>query len=255
MRFGICTPSAQAAAAKAAGWDYVEDNAQGLLQGLVPDDQWTEPPPAALPVLAANVLLPASLKVTGPDADPGRLLAYMETVARRAGRVGVRTLVFGSGAARMVPPGFDRATADRQVIDFARLAADALAPHGVTLVVEPLNRRECNIVNSVTEADDVARAVDRPNCWPLLDTWHLWMEHEPVPSPAVAARLRHVHVADLEGRVAPGLSGHADYRPVFAALKAVGYDRTISVESSPIPDFAAAAPRVLAFLKDQWATA
>ncbi len=117
-------------------------------------------------------------------------------------------------------------------------------------MVEPLNRRECNIVNSVSEADDVARAVDRPNCWPLLDTWHLWMEHEPVPSAEVAARLRHVHVADLEGRVAPGLSGHADYRPVFGVLKRAGYDRTISVESSPIPDFDAAAPRVLAFLKD-----
>ena len=45
MRFGICTPSAQAAAARAAGWDYVEDNVQGLLQGLVPagDDQWSVP--------------------------------------------------------------------------------------------------------------------------------------------------------------------------------------------------------------------
>ena len=105
----------------------------------------------------------------------------------------------------------------------------------------------------MAEADAVAAAVGRPNCHPLLDTWHLWMEHEPLPEVALAGRLRHGHVADLEGRVAPGLSGHADYRPVFKVLKAAGYDRTISVESSPIPDFAAAAPRVLAFLKDQWA--
>ncbi len=131
MRFGICTPSAQAAAARAAGWDYVEDNVQGLLQGLVPDDQWSPPPPPALPIVAANVLLPSQLKVTGPDVDPGRLRSYLETVARRAGTLKLETLVFGSGAARMVPPGFDRPTADRQVIDFARLAADALAPHGV----------------------------------------------------------------------------------------------------------------------------
>ena len=255
MRFGICIPCAQAAAVKAAGWDYVEDNVQGLLQGLVPDEQWTPPPPPALPILAANVLLPGQLKVTGPAADPARLAAYMATVARRAAAVGIETLVFGSGAARMVPPGFDRATADRQVVDFARRAADALAPHGIALVVEPLNRAECNIVNSVAEADAVAAAAGRPNCHPLLDTWHLWMEHEPVPDVALAGRLRHVHVADLEGRVAPGLSGHADYRPAFAVLKAAGYDRTISVESSPIPDFAANAPRVLAFLKEQWASA
>ena len=43
MLFGICTPSSNATALRAAGWDYVEDNVQGLLQGLVPDDQWAVP--------------------------------------------------------------------------------------------------------------------------------------------------------------------------------------------------------------------
>ena len=253
MRFGICTPSSNAAAAKAAGWDYVEDNVQGLLQGLVPDDQWSPPPTPALPILAANVLLPGHLKVTGPEADLGKLAAYMATVCRRAEVVGLRTLVFGSGVARMVPAGFDRSAADQQVIAFARLAAEAAAPHGVTIVVEPLNRGECNIVNSVAEAAAVAAAVDHPNCCALVDTWHLWMEHEPVANVTAAmARIRHVHVADLDGRVAPGLSGKADYRPVFAALRAGGYDDTISVESSPIPDFAVNAPKVLAFLRSQW---
>ena len=256
MLFGLCTPSSAAAAAQAAGWDYVEDNAQQLLQGLVPDDQWSAPPAAALPVLAANVLVPAALKITGPDADPERLERYMATVAGRAGRVGIRTLVFGSGAARAVPAGFDRATADGQVVAFARLAADAAAAHGITVVVEPLNRGECDIVNTVAEADAVAAAVGRPNCGPLLDTYHLWTGGEPLDGLArAAARIRHVHVADRDGRVAPGLSGTADYRPVFAVLRHAGYDATISVESAPMPDFHATAPRVLAFLKDQWASA
>ena len=256
MLFGICIPSANAAAAKAAGWDYVEDNAQGLLQGLVPDDQWVAPPPAALPVVAVNVLVPGSLKITGPAVDLGALRAYMEAVARRAAGLGVRTMVFGSGAARMVPAGFDPVVAGRQVVAFAAMAAPVAAARGIMLVVEPLNRGECNIVNSVAEADRIVAAVDHPNCQALVDTWHLWMEHEPLANVAAAMpRVRHVHVADLDGRVAPGLSGKADYRPFFAVLKAGGYNATISVESAPIPDFETVAPRVLAFLKHQWASA
>jgi sugar phosphate isomerase/epimerase len=254
--FGICTPSVNAPALQAAGWDFVEDNVQGLLQGLLPDDQWHAPAPAVLPVLAANVLVPGSLKITGPDVDPDRLKQYMATVTRRAGGVGIKTLVFGSGAARMVPPGFDRATAERQVVDFARMAAELAGTHGVTIVFEPLNRHECNIVNSVAEAAEFAARVDHPNCQVLVDTFHLWMEHEPVENVARAvSMIRHVHVADLDGRVAPSLSGKADYGPLFRILKAAGYDGTVSVESSPIPDFEVTAPKVLAFLKDQWATA
>ncbi len=256
MLFGICTPSTNAAALRAAGWDYVEDNVQGLLQGLVPDDQWAAPAPAALPVLAANVLLPASLKVTGPEADLDRLKSYMDTVTRRAGRVGIQTLVFGSGAARMVPPGFSMTTAAQQVAAFARMGAELAAAHGITIVIEPLNRHECNIVNSVAEAARHARTVDHPNCQVLVDTYQLWMENEELENVHRAAGvIRHVHLADLNGRVAPGLSGRADYRPLFRILKQAGYDRTLSVESSPIPDFQTTAPIVLAFIKDQWAAA
>ena len=64
-----------------------------------------------------------------------------------------------------------------------------------------------------------------------------------------------MHLADLNGRVAPGQSGRADYRPLFRILKQAGYDRTISVESAPIPDFETVAPKVLAFVKEQWAAA
>lgn len=253
MLFGICTTSDNAAAVRAAGWDYVEENAQGLFRGTLPDDQWHPPADVPLPILAANSLVPGTMKIVGPAADPDALRAYMDRVARRAAAVGVRTLVLGSGVARMVPAGFDPETAATQVVDFARAAADAVAPHGIDLVIEPLNRGECNLVNSVAEAARYVGSIDRPNCHCLVDTFHLWMEHEPLENVRrVGAGIRHVHVADLHGRVAPGLSGKADYRPLFRLLKQAGYDRTISFEGAPIPDFAATAPTVLAFLKGQW---
>jgi D-psicose/D-tagatose/L-ribulose 3-epimerase len=254
MKFGICTAITQAAAVAAAGWDYVEESVQGLLRGT--DAEWPPPPKPAVPILAANMLVPAALKITGPSVDTDALQRYIARVADRAAVVGTNTLVFGSGGARQVPDGFDRGTAARQITEFAAVAAAETARHGIDLVLEPLNRGECNIVNSIAEAMDYVRAVDRPNFWCLLDTYHFWLENEPLESLREAMpKIRHVHLADPQGRVAPGLSGLADYRPVFEVLKSAGYDRTMSFEGTAMNEFAVTAPRVLAFVKEQWASA
>ncbi len=69
MRFGICTTIEKNAAARDAGWDFIEESVQGLLQGLEPDERWAgraRAAASALPILSANMLVPAALKVTGP---------------------------------------------------------------------------------------------------------------------------------------------------------------------------------------------
>jgi sugar phosphate isomerase/epimerase len=155
-----------------------------------------------------------------------------------------------------VPAGFDLATAGQQLVAFALMAAEAAAAHGMMLVIEPLHRAECNIVNSVAEAARYARSVGHPNCQVLLDTYHLWMEDEPVENVRrVAGTIRHVHVADLQGRVAPGQSGKSDYRPLFRVLKDAAYPGSISFEGAPMAEFDVTAPKVLEFLRGQWASA
>src|SRR5579862_9317876 len=138
MQFGICTTAERVSSALQAGWDFVEESVQSLLQEDVPDAQWDglrRARAATLPIPAANCLVPGGLKITGPTASPPRLQQYMTTVIDRAARVGVRTLVFGSGAARNVPDGFDRARAREQIHDFARMSAELAAPRGITIVI------------------------------------------------------------------------------------------------------------------------
>jgi sugar phosphate isomerase/epimerase len=256
MEFGICTSVDNASAVKAAGWDFVEELVQPFLQAQVPDDQWNGLRRAAaspLPVPAANSLLPASLKVTGPSVDFDALQKYMAIVMARAQKTGIQTLVFGSGAARMVPEGFDRDKARAQILDFIRISADLAAKHSVTLVMEHLNKGECNIINSVAEAMTYVRAADHPHFKCLVDSWHFWLEHEPLESlKAAMPWIRHVHLADTEGRVAPGLSGKNDYRPFFAVLKAGGYAGLISVESPGFIGIPESAAGVLEFVRKQW---
>lgn len=259
MKFGICTSVDNAAAARAAAADFVEENVQQLLQGQVPDDAWTgksRVAGAVLPVLAANVLVPGTLKITGPEARLDALRLYMATILRRAATTGTRTLVFGSGGARNIPEGFDRAAARQQILDFLRMSASIAQGHGVTLVIEPLNRKECNVLNSVAEAMEYVRAIDHPNIQCLVDSYHFWLEDEPLENLRAAMPwIKHVHVADKVGRVPPGESGQADYRPFFAVLKQGRYEGLISIEAAGFKDIAGVGPRSLAFLKAQWGEA
>ena len=255
MRFGICTNVGNAPAMQAVGWDYVEENVQSRLQGMQDDAQWTgqeEIARSPLPVLAANCLLPGNLKVTGPEVDPDALRRYMTNVIRRAGQAGIRRLVFGSGAARAVPAGYDPSAAREQILDFLRMSAPLAAQSGVIVVIEPLNRRECNIINTIAEAMRYVLAVDHPSIACLVDTYHLWLEEEPVDHIRQAAKaIQHVHVADREGRVPPGKSGQSDYRPIFKELKAIGYDGLTSVEAN-FPQIAEQSWEVLRFLRREW---
>jgi sugar phosphate isomerase/epimerase len=257
-QFGICTPLANAAAARDAGWDFVEEGVQTLLQGLVPDADWSGAERArtsALPIPVCNGLVPADLKITGPTADPARLAIYMDTVFRRAQLTGIRYLVFGSGAARGIPEGFDRAAAYGQLREFARTSADLAAQYNVTLVAEPLNTKECNVLTTLAETLEFVQSINHPHLKVLVDTYHFWFEREPLERVNQAfPYLAHVHVADLNVRVAPGEGKPpSDYRPLFRLLKDAGYSGMISVEALDFapPDY----QRVRTFLRDQWSEA
>ncbi len=262
MRFGICMPLDRSELLRSAGWDYLEALVHQYLDASVPDAAWdarARMAGSAFSIPAANQLVPAHIKITGPDADSHALRAYMQCVVRRAAEVNISTLVFGSGGARNVPDGFDRDQARQQILDFAGVSAGLCGQHGITLVLEPLNRGECNIINSISEAMEYVREIDHPNFQCLLDSYHFWLEDEPLENLAAAMPwIRHVHVADRAGRAAPGESGGSDYRPLFATLKHGGYDGMITVETidpRPIDMLPDGAARVLEFLKTQWAEA
>jgi sugar phosphate isomerase/epimerase len=255
MRTGICTNLANEPAVTAAGFDYLEASVQELLDGLTPDAQWDgleRRAAAQVPVSSGNLMVPGTLKITGPDADPNKLRAYMKVICSRAAKVGMMKLVFGSGAARQVPEGFDHQRAWQQIVEFAGESAQAAQEHGVMIVLEPLAKKECNIVNSVSDAMEIVRAVDHACFQCLVDSYHFWTEDEPLEHlQAAMPWIRHVHLADKVGRVAPGESGESDYRPFFGVLKRGGYDGDVSVEAN-FPNLRDAGPRVLEFIQSQW---
>lgn len=255
MKFGVCTDANGAILAAEQGWDYIEGNVQGLFKGQQADAEYVPSIVSGqwpIPMRAANCLLPGTLKIVGETIDPAAVQTYMDRVLRRAAAAEVGTLVFGSGVARRVPEGFSREIARQQILTFLRTVGPMAQAAGVTIVIEPLNRSECNILNSVAEAMEDVRAVNHPAIRCLVDSYHFWLEDEPLANLQQALpALAHVHVADKVGRTAPGLSGQSDYNPFFSVLKRGQYQGLISVEAGSF-DLAKSGSSVLAYLRQAW---
>lgn len=255
MKFGICA-SPDAFKERPAGLDYIEGTVGGVLCPQDDDAKFQAHLAAAAsavaPVIAANCFLPGELKTTGPNVDAAALDAYVLTAFARAEKVGIRTIVFGSGGSRGVPDGFDKDEAFSQLVGHCKRWGPVAATRGVTVVIEPLQVAECNIINSVTEGARLARKVDHPNVRVLADFYHMACDGEGPDSIRQAGQLlRHVHVAEKEERTAPGMAGD-DLRPFLKALKDIGYDGGISIEAGFGDDMAAQAPLSLAELRKQY---
>jgi D-psicose/D-tagatose/L-ribulose 3-epimerase len=125
----------------------------------------------------------------------------------------------------------ERAAAMDDIVDqFSELAPYA-GERGVSLCVEPLNRFETSVLNTVEQTIDVVDRVDDPACEILLDTFHMNVEEQSPPDAIRAAgdRLGHVHACGND-RGAPG-NDNVDWEEVAAALEDVGYDDQAVIES------------------------
>ena len=132
------------------------------------------------------------------------------------------------------------------------MSADLCAQQDILLLAEPLNRGECNIINSLAEAMQYVRDVNHPSFQCLFDSYHFWLESEAIASlEAAMPAVRHVHLADVPQRRAPGETGANDYAPIFRVLRQARYDALVTVESNDLATLPDGAARVLTFLKTQ----
>jgi sugar phosphate isomerase/epimerase len=191
--------------------------------------------------------IPPDIALVGAARDRGRIEAYVAVASRRVAALGGKIIVFGSGKARSIPPGMSPETAEAQLLEFLNLAADHARANGIRIAIEPMNRQESNVVNSLAEAVSLAERVNRAEIGVLVDFYHLDEEKEPLEHISRAGkRLIHVHVADT-GRLFPG-SGSYDYPGFWRALREAGYDARVTIECN-WRDFPAEAGPAMRFLR------
>lgn len=247
-RFGLGDAIGTAAR---VGYDAVEIMPRGM------DD----PNPATLRAVAEDAGLEIAAVASGFIAvEYGLTLTHPDCEIRRravqavhgcldaARRAGAPLVSLGVVRGKL-QPGTTPAEAMAYLTDCIRACGRYAAELGLILAVEPGNRYETDFVHTVTEGLALLGAVGLPSVRLMIDTFHMNIEERSIPDAIrqAAPHLAHVHFAD-NNRLAPGW-GHLDFRAVAAALREIGYDRTIGLEMALAPDFEAAALQGVRFVR------
>jgi len=267
MQFGMCIGLQTADSVqlshleevKKAGADYVELPLASLMALEESAFQEAVVKPllnAGLPVYSLNVFMPGSLRLTGEQADHAAAIAYAKPALARAEALGVKRVVLGSGGARNVPGDFPLEKGLDQMREFLTLLGPVAESHGLQIVIEPLNRSESNIINTLTDAANLVREVDHPAIAALVDYYHMRLIDESNEGILKAGNLlQHTHLARPLGRSMPVYAAEEPYLAFFRALKSADYKGNLSLEGSVPEPYFDSVRHALKLLRDVWAQA
>lgn len=232
---GVCTSYDNDSVLNAAGFVYLEESARKILAGSVPDStfqkQLARIRQMKMKVETCNLFLPGTIRLIGKEADEKVILGYVDSLMQRAKIVGVKIIVLGSAGSRKLLDGMDPVQSKKELIAICRKMAVVAKKYDRIIAMESLNTSEDNFMNSLKIVTDVAQQVNHPNFRLTVDLYHMVREGEsPDDILKAGPYLVHCHIAEKEGRRAPGTSKE-DFKPYFAAMRKANYKGRIMIES------------------------
>lgn len=181
--------------------------------------------------------------LTFSDPDPAMRRLALERVQGHIDLAARLRAAVTIGLARGLLGSEPRQRAERQAFFEQTLAecCDLAARAGVTILLEPLNRYECDFLFTVDETTALIRRLGIANLKVLADTFHMNIEETDVATSLRRAgdMLGHVHFVD-SNREAPG-HGHLDLAAALRTLQEMRYGGYLAFECLPLPDGPAAA--------------
>jgi hydroxypyruvate isomerase len=120
------------------------------------------------------------------------------------------------------------------VVEALKRAAAILEPHGLIMVLEPLNtlrNHPGQFLTRIPQAFLVCKAVASPSCKILFDIYHQQItEGNLIPNfDAAWSEIAYVQVGDNPGRNEPG-TGEINYQNVFRHIHGKGFDGIVGME-------------------------
>jgi sugar phosphate isomerase/epimerase len=171
------------------------------------------------------------------DADKradalAQLTSQLSVIAEIGGRLAMTPASYGMFSKRLPPFNSPRTEAeDTEILldAFGKLATHAEA-EGVTIALEPLNRYENHMINTLADATALCEKIGSPGVGIAADTYHMTIEEaDPLQAlEAAAGWIRHVQLSD-SNRLEPG-AGHIDWSAMLDALWAIGYADELAFE-------------------------
>lgn len=259
MRFGVClgfNPD-YVKVCEDAGCDYVESNFGQIARASDEDFAAFEKAinESSLKCEAANCFMPNDLSMVGENVNYEGIKEYVDKGMARGARIGLKTVVFGSGGARRLPEGWSYREGIRQLAYFlGEIVSPIAEKYGITVVTEPLRAKETNVINTVKEGVMLAAFAGKENISGLADLFHMVYggdTNEDVRQ--LKGHVYHAHISNPNGdekdaRIYPASASEYDYKAFIEALEFAGCERC-SVEAST-HDFIKDTPIAISVLKN-----
>ena len=118
-------------------------------------------------------------------------------------------------------------------VESLRRACDILEPHGIVMVLEPLNPRDHPnmLLAEMGQAFQICHAVDSPSCKILCDIYHQQATEGNLLDNIERSwdHIAYFQMGDNPGRREP-TTGEINYANIFARIKAKGFDGVLGME-------------------------
>ena len=119
------------------------------------------------------------------------------------------------------------------VIEALKQASAVLEPHGVVMVLEPLNFRDHPglFLSKSSQAYEICRAVDSPSCKILFDIYHQQIQEGNL-LPNIEKcwdEIGYFQIGDNPGRNEP-TTGEVNYKNIFKYIHSRGFDGILGME-------------------------
>jgi hydroxypyruvate isomerase len=121
-----------------------------------------------------------------------------------------------------------------KVVETLRMATQILEPHGLIMVLEPLNTLQNHpgmFLKTIPQAYLICKAVNSPSCKILFDMYHQQItEGNIIPNINTAwDEVAYFQVGDNPGRNEPG-TGEMNYRNIFRHIHGKGFTGVVGME-------------------------
>jgi D-psicose/D-tagatose/L-ribulose 3-epimerase len=188
---------------------------------------------------------PPGLHVTTPDKETReKSWEYVRKLIDLCGDLRGPVMVFGSPKGRSTS-GIPIAEAHQHLAEGLAGVADHAQSRGVKILLESLDHKQTDVVNTLTEAIGIVQKVRHPAVQTMFDFHNTLDEREPFPDliEKYYPYIHHVHVQEMDGRYVGAGNAENAFVASFQKLKDLRFHKWISVE---VFDFSPG-PRVIAF--------
>lgn len=135
------------------------------------------------------------------------------------------------------PKGADPAACRKTLIENLKYAADKLAPHNITLLLEAINTRDMPgfFISTQQDSHSICEAVNAPNLKMQMDIYHMQVMEGDLATKLkrYAPHCGHIQIAGCPERNEPN-TGEICYEYLFRALDALGYQGWVGCEYRPM---------------------